>query len=103
MRAAWVLPLLVLVTLASIAVLYVRGDLNPILCDGPCAPQFVTPPEGLAEPSPGPDPVTAVGTAPVDGDQLAAAVAKPFASAALGDRASVVALDARDGTVLVED
>ncbi|GAA3542001.1 D-alanyl-D-alanine carboxypeptidase [Aeromicrobium flavum] len=103
MRAAWVLPLLVLVTLASIAVLYVRGDLNPILCDGPCAPQFVTPPVGLGTPSPDPDPVAAVGSGPVDATALAAAVAGASASDALGGRTSVVALDARDGTPLVAD
>jgi len=101
-HAAWVLPLLVVVTLASIGWLYARGDLNPILCDGPCGPEFVTAPTGLASSSPEPDRATGVGSAPVDAAQLAAAVREPLASAALGGRASLVALDARDGTVLVE-
>ena len=47
------LPVLVLVTVAATALLYVRGDLNPILCDGPCPPEFVTPPEGLVAAAPG--------------------------------------------------
>ncbi|MET1134023.1 MAG: D-alanyl-D-alanine carboxypeptidase/D-alanyl-D-alanine-endopeptidase [Aeromicrobium sp.] len=96
------LPLLVVVTLASIAALYVRGDLNPIVCDGPCGPEYVTPPTGLAASSPGSDRATGVGSAPVDAAALAAAVKAPLASDALGGRTSLVALDARDGTALAE-
>ncbi|MTB88593.1 D-alanyl-D-alanine carboxypeptidase/D-alanyl-D-alanine-endopeptidase [Aeromicrobium senzhongii] len=97
------LPLLVLVTLASIAALYVRGDLNPILCDGPCAPQYVTPPEGLATQSPDPDEAATVGSGPIDAGALATAVAGPLQSEALGGRTSLVAVDARDGAVLIDD
>lgn len=101
-RAAWVLPALVLVTLAAIGWLYVRGDLNPILCDGPCDAQFVTPPVGLVTAAPAADATAGVGSGTIDSDQLAAAVAGPLASDELGGRAGLVALDARDGSVLVD-
>lgn len=102
MHAAWMLPLLVVVTLAAIGALYVRGELNPILCDGACGPEYVTAPTGLASASPASDRATGVGSAPVDAAALAAAVKEPLASDALGGRTSLVALDARDGTVLAE-
>lgn len=103
MHAAWVLPLLVLVTLASITWLYVRGDLNPILCDGPCGPQFVTAPVGLEPAAPDPARAASVGSGPITADELEAAVAGPLRSDALGGRTSLVALDARDGTVLADE
>lgn len=97
------LPALVLVTLAAIGVLYVRGDLNPILCDGPCGPEYVTAPEGLASLTPDDDDPATVGAGPIDATQLAAAVRAPLASASLGGRSGLVALDARDGSTLAQE
>lgn len=102
MHAAWVLPVLVLLTLAAIGALYVRGDLNPVLCDGPCGPEYVTAPAGLVVADPEADEPTGEGTGAIDASRLAAAVKGPLASAGLGGRTGLVALDARDGTVLVD-
>lgn len=103
MHGAWVLPVLVLATLAAIGWLYVRGDLNPVLCDGPCGPEYVTAPVGLTASEVAPDDPSTVGSARIDAAALAAAVKGPLASDELGRRSGLVALDARDGTVLVDD
>lgn len=103
MHAAWVLSVLVLATLAAIGWLYVRGDLNPVLCDGPCGPEYVTAPVGLVSAEAAADDPGALGSAPIDAASLATAVRGPLASQELGRRAGLVALDARDGTVLVDD
>lgn len=90
-------------TLAAIAGLYVRGDLNPILCDGACAPQYVTAPVGMVAATPAPDRPLAAGDEPVVAADLKAAVRAPLGSPALGGRSGLVAVDARDGTVLVDE
>lgn len=95
--------MLVVFTLAAIGWLYVRGDLNPILCDGPCAPEFVTAPVGLATAVARGDDVTGVGAGAIDPNQLGAAVEGPLGSDELGGRAGLLALDARDGSVLVDE
>lgn len=101
-RAGWVLPALIVVTLAATALLYVRGDLNPILCDGPCPPRYVTAPVGLAAADPAGDTPTLAGDGPVDGKELLAAVTPALSSADLGERAGFVAVDARSGKTLAE-
>lgn len=103
MHGAWVLPVLVLATLGAIAALYVRGDLNPILCDGPCGPEYVTAPVGLDEPEPAPDDPAPVGAGAIDASQLAAAVRGPAGSTDLGGHTGLVALDARDGATLLDE
>lgn len=101
-HAAWVLPLLVVLTLAATALLYVRGDLNPILCDGACPARFVTPPEGLVAATPGPDTPAGVGDGAIDAAALDKAVADALGSPSLGEHSGLVALDGRDGAVLVD-
>ncbi|MDQ2625037.1 MAG: D-alanyl-D-alanine carboxypeptidase, partial [Actinomycetota bacterium] len=103
MHAAWVLPVLVLATLASIGWLYARGDLNAVLCDGPCGPEYVTAPVGLVSPTIADDDPATVGSARVDAAALASAVQRPLASGDLGRRSALVALDARDGSVLLDE
>lgn len=102
LHAAWVLPVLVLATLATIGWLYVRGDLNPVLCDGPCGPEYVTAPVDLVSADAETDDPAPVGAAPIDAAALAAAVRGPLASDELGRRSGLVALDARDGSLLVD-
>lgn len=101
-HAAWVLPALVVVTLAATGWLYVRGDLNSVLCEGPCGPQYVTPPAGLvtavAEPAQPAEP----GSGPIDADELAQAVAEPLTDEALGGRVGLTVLDARSGAPLID-
>lgn len=94
------LPLLVLITVAATALLYVRGDLNSILCGGPCPARYVTPPEGLTTAEAGPERPATVGDGAVDSDAVADAVADALGSSDLGERFGFAAMDARDGTVL---
>ncbi|HPU12883.1 MAG TPA: D-alanyl-D-alanine carboxypeptidase/D-alanyl-D-alanine-endopeptidase [Aeromicrobium sp.] len=98
----WVLPTLVLVTLAAVALLYVRGDLNSVLCDGPCPAEFVTAPEGIVELTVAADRPIAESAEPIDAKAVQAAVADSLDSAALGPRVGFVALDARDGKKLAQ-
>lgn len=99
-HAPWVLPTLVVVTLVAIGLLYVRGDLNPVLCGGPCPAEFVTPPEGLGAVSAASDTPAAPGGGEIDRSAIEAAVAPALASSDLGGRVGFVAVDARDGSAL---
>lgn len=100
---AWlVLPVAVVVVLGVVGWAYVRGDLNPILCDGPCPDRYVTPPQALVVAEAHEPTVGGPGSAPIDGDALASAVSGPLAAESLGRRPGLVALDARDGRVLVD-
>lgn len=80
--------------------MYLRGDLNSWLCDGPCGPIAVAAPEGIEEVEPGAVTTVDPSDAPIDGDALARAVADDLAHRHLGTDAGFYAADLRDGSGL---
>lgn len=88
-RGALAIPVTALaLTLVLSAVLWVRGDLNPLICDGGCGPAYVTAPHALTSNSE-PDSVAAdsLPTGTVDAAKVQAAVNGALGDDALGDDA----------------
>jgi D-alanyl-D-alanine carboxypeptidase/D-alanyl-D-alanine-endopeptidase (penicillin-binding protein 4) len=83
------------------AVLWGRGDLNPLICDGDCGPAYVTAPHSLtADREPDIAAVDALPPGSADPAKVAAAVRSTLGSSELGSRAGFVALDPASGAVL---
>jgi len=92
---------LVICLVAGVGWLYLRGDLNSLICDGACPARYASAPAGVAELDDAvqrPDPVA---DGPIAADGLEQAVKPALASANLGDHVGFAAVDARDGTPLV--
>jgi D-alanyl-D-alanine carboxypeptidase/D-alanyl-D-alanine-endopeptidase (penicillin-binding protein 4) len=96
------MPVVVLaIVLILGAVLWSRGDLNPLICDGDCGPAYVTAPHSLT-PDRKPD-IAAIDALPPGSAapaEVAAAVRSTLGSADLGSRTGFVALDPLSGAVL---
>lgn len=101
-RGVIAIPLVVTLVIALLGVgAYRTGKLNPLICDGPCAAQYVDPPEQLgtvgALMTIRPDVITA-GT--LSAAKVAAAVKPGLARSELGAQSGFVALDLASGAVL---
>ncbi len=97
-----VIPLVAALLIALLGIgAYRGGKLNPLICDGPCAAQYVDPPAQLgtvgAQMTIRPDVVSA-GT--LSAVKVAAAVKPGLAQPGLGARLGFVALDLASGAVL---
>ncbi len=91
---------LVLVVVVSI-VLWTRGTLNPLICDGECGPAYVTAPDSLTGNStPGDAGPDGVPKGSLDPAKVEAAVEKALGADALGDNAGLVVMGAT-GEVIV--
>lgn len=101
-RGRWTIPAAALVLVLVISVvLWTRGTLNPLICDGDCGPVYVTAPLSLTDNS------TADGAGPngvpsgsLDPAKVEAAVNEALGDDALGDDAGLVVMGAT-GEVLV--
>ncbi|MBC7631417.1 D-alanyl-D-alanine carboxypeptidase/D-alanyl-D-alanine-endopeptidase [Aeromicrobium sp.] len=83
------------------SVLWSRGDLNGLICDGDCGPEHVIAPRALmSDTEPGPVGSARQPTGTVDPAKLSAAVKGTLDSAALGPRVGFVAIDPASGTQL---
>lgn len=101
-RGAIGIPIIALVLVLVLSfVLWSRGHLNSLICDGDCGPANVTAPEGLTDNS---SPSTArtdpVPTGSLDAAKVEAAVSRVLDSDALGDHVGLVAMGPT-GDVLV--
>lgn len=90
----------VLALVAGIGWLYVRGDLNRVICDGACPAQYATAPDTMQVAGVEVAEADAVGEGPIASNALKQAVAGPLADPALGPGVGFVAADARDGAPL---
>jgi D-alanyl-D-alanine carboxypeptidase/D-alanyl-D-alanine-endopeptidase (penicillin-binding protein 4) len=92
----------VLVLAGALAtVLWGRGDLNALICDGDCGPAYVVAPEALTSAtSPDAADVDAAPAGALDPAAVAAAVDDALDAADLGPHVGFVALDGRSGDVL---
>ncbi|RLV54950.1 D-alanyl-D-alanine carboxypeptidase/D-alanyl-D-alanine-endopeptidase [Aeromicrobium phragmitis] len=91
---------LVIALIAGIGFLYLRGDLNRLICDGACPPQYATAPESMRTAAANAAEAEAVGEGAIGSTALKQAVAGPLAHPALGPRVGFAAVDARDGAPL---
>lgn len=91
---------LVLALVTGVGWLYLRGDLNGLICDGPCPPRYATVPQGVTQLDPEPVETPSAPKGAIDEKALEQAVEPALASANLGDRVGFAAVDARDGTPL---
>ncbi len=83
------------------AVLWSRGDLNPLICDGDCGPAYVTAPDSLTTNRvPQLASIDALPPGAADPAKVAAAVSSALDAPALGSRIGFVALDPSTGAVL---
>jgi D-alanyl-D-alanine carboxypeptidase/D-alanyl-D-alanine-endopeptidase (penicillin-binding protein 4) len=83
------------------AVLWSRGDLNPLICDGGCGPAYVTAPHALtANREPDIAAVDALAPGSADPTKVQAAVRSALAATDLGPQTGFVALDPSSGAVL---
>ncbi len=93
-RGAIAIPLLTLVlALIASAVLWTRGSLNSLICDGDCGPAYVTAPSALTDDS-APKNVSpnAAPSGTVDAAKVQAAVAGALGDDALGDHVGLAVL-----------
>lgn len=101
-RGAIAIPVAVLaVVLVLGAVLWSRGTLNPLICDGDCGPAYVTAPHSLtANRVPDLAAIDALPPGSADPAKVSAAVNSTLDSADLGSRIGFVALEPSSGKVL---
>lgn len=101
-RGAVLIPLVTLVAAGLVVIgAYLSGNLNPYICDGPCAAQHVEAPDTLsvsAAPTAGVATVPNVG--PADGSKVAAAVRGRLGDKLLGSHVGFIALDPESGSTL---
>lgn len=102
-RGVIAVPVVVLAAVLALgAVLWSRGDLNSLICDGDCGPAYVTAPNALtANREPGSAAVDAPSPGTVDPAKVEAAASSTLDRAELGSRFGFVALDPASGSVLV--
>lgn len=95
-RTAFMLPAVVAVLAVVLGVvLWNRGSLNGLICDGDCGPTYVIPPRALTSDSvPGSALAAATSTGSVDGDKVMSAVKSTLGSTVLGPHVGFAALDA---------
>ncbi len=85
---------------AGVGFLYLRGDLNQLICDGACPPQYATAPEQMRTADVAALEADTVGEDPIGSNALQQAVAGPLSHSALGPRVGFAAVDARSGAPL---
>ncbi len=103
-RGALAIPVLtiVIVLIASV-VLWSRGSLNAMICDGDCGPAYVTAPRSLTDDSsPQKAGVSPVPSGSLDGTKVKAAIAKALGDDALGDHVGLAVMGLT-GEVLVSE
>lgn len=102
-RPLALLPFSVLLVAAAVVVvmLWSRGSLNGLICDGECGPSAVATPEALGrDGAPGPAAARAAATGRLDGEAIEAAVREELGDDDLGPRVGFAAVDAADGRVV---
>lgn len=101
-RGAVVVPAVVLAVVVSLGiVLWSRGELNSLICDGDCGPAHVIPPRALTTDTlPADPPAGRPGPGSVDAAKLSSAVASALDASVLGPRVGFSAVDPSDGTEL---
>ena len=86
---------------AGAAVLWSKGSLNGLICDGDCGPSAVATPDGLARGGlPGPATPRDAGSGQLDPDAIEAAVRHRLVAKALGSHVGFAAVDPADGRVI---
>ena len=86
---------------AGAAVLWSKGSLNELICDGECGPSAIATPDALARDGlPGEAVPSAATTGQLDPDAIVAAVRGRLGAGALGSHVGFAAVDPVDGSVV---
>lgn len=102
----WLLVGLLVLAVAGAGIVLVeahgRGQLNDFLCDGPCGPEQVAPPDGLSAPDPAGAAVSSRPRATADPAAVQQALTAALADPALGPSVGVSVRDMSGGEPIVE-
>jgi D-alanyl-D-alanine carboxypeptidase/D-alanyl-D-alanine-endopeptidase (penicillin-binding protein 4) len=86
---------------AGATVLWSKGSLNELICDGACGPSAIATPDALArDASPAGSSPTGAGTGRLDPDAIEAAVRDDLTAGDLGSHVGFAAVDPADGKVV---
>ncbi|MGH3458407.1 D-alanyl-D-alanine carboxypeptidase/D-alanyl-D-alanine endopeptidase [Aeromicrobium sp.] len=89
---------------AGLGLLWSKGSLNELICDGACGPSAVATPDALArEGRPGSTATRAAATGRLDPDAIEEAVRDELGSGDLGSHVGFAAVDPADGTVVASE